>query len=395
MHSLKQFPLNMERERSLMDSKTVGERKSLGGRSSFGSALHEGSLPAEDREPLHGHQGLNLLSAPIELPHPCTADGSGDSSDQDSQCSDAGRHYGCSSSFCCFSLAIAEQCLRGEELRGRHQAALLELRRGAVRDKARAELAWLGHQRRCLELLQDTEGASAMAEKQRKVLTELKQEQVEIQHLQNIYRAAHQERKLLLKQQREILMIRQSTAKLQAELHRLTGKKKPTRSSATEEVIKPKMRQISNAMLGSSLVESTRLDVCGDKQNCVQLKNKQNKKYDGFSTKSKKTLLQSQEQTGEPLSLQQSLGARGPDASGTVAKNVCDATSQTTGMVFMIKHSINAGNDTSFLEDQENELVTVEKAPREQKNGRTSREEQDPCNPFQACVKLMFFLPVF
>lgn len=62
-----------------------------------------------------------------------------------------------------------------------------------------------------------------------------------------------------------------------------------------------------------------------------------------FSTKNKKTLLQYQEQTEEPLSLQQSLGARGPDASGTVAKKVCDATSQTTGMVFMIKHSTNAG----------------------------------------------------
>lgn len=33
----------------------------------------------------------------------------------------------------------------------------------------------------CLELLQDTEGASAMAEKQRRVLTELKQEQVMLQ----------------------------------------------------------------------------------------------------------------------------------------------------------------------------------------------------------------------
>ncbi|NXJ07672.1 CE350 protein, partial [Odontophorus gujanensis] len=138
------------------------------------------------------------------------------------QWSDVGRHYGHSSSFCCFSLAMVEQCLRGEELRARHQTALLELRRRALRDKARAELAWLGHQRRCLEILQDTESTSAMAEKQHKILTELKREQVEIQHLKNICRAAHQERKLLLKQQREILMIQQSTAKLQEELHHLT-----------------------------------------------------------------------------------------------------------------------------------------------------------------------------
>lgn len=43
---------------------------------------------------------------------------------------------------------MVEQCLRGEELRAWHQAALLELRGRALRDKARAELAWLSHQRR-------------------------------------------------------------------------------------------------------------------------------------------------------------------------------------------------------------------------------------------------------
>jgi len=48
--------------------------------------------------------------------------------------------------------------------------------------------------------------------------------QAEIQHLQNIYRAAHQERKLLLQQQREILMMRHSTAQLQEKLHNLSGK---------------------------------------------------------------------------------------------------------------------------------------------------------------------------
>ncbi|NWX06376.1 CE350 protein, partial [Caloenas nicobarica] len=131
--------------------------------------------------------------------------------------------YGGSRTFCCFSLAMVEQCLRGEELRARHQAALLKLRRKALREKAGAELAWLGHRKRCLENLQDSKGVSAMATKQRKILRELKQEQAEIQHLQNIYRAAHQERKLLLKQQREILMMRHSTAQLQGKLHDLAG----------------------------------------------------------------------------------------------------------------------------------------------------------------------------
>ncbi|NWU67623.1 CE350 protein, partial [Pterocles burchelli] len=139
------------------------------------------------------------------------------------QRSEAVRPYRAPSPFGCFSLAMAEQCLRGEELRARHQAALLKLRKKALREKARAELAWLGHQKRCLENLQDSEGASAMAAKQHKILTELKQEQAEIQQLQNIYRAAHQERKFLLKQQREILMMQHSTAQLQEKLQNLAG----------------------------------------------------------------------------------------------------------------------------------------------------------------------------
>ncbi|NWH70177.1 CE350 protein, partial [Piaya cayana] len=139
------------------------------------------------------------------------------------QWSEVGRHHGGSSTFCSFSLAMAEQCLRGEELRARHQAALLELRREALQEKARAELAWLSHQKRCLESLQDSEGTSGMAAKQCKILMELKQEQAEIQHLQNIYRAAHQERKLLLKQQRDILRMQRSTAQLEEKLHNTTG----------------------------------------------------------------------------------------------------------------------------------------------------------------------------
>ncbi|NXG70776.1 CE350 protein, partial [Baryphthengus martii] len=139
------------------------------------------------------------------------------------QWSEVGRHYGGSSTFCCFSLAMAEQCLRGEELRARHQAALLKLRKKALREKAKAELAWLDHQKRCLENLRDSQGASAVAAKQREILTELKQEQAEIQHLQNIYRAAHQERKLLLKQQREILKMQHSTAQLQEKMHNFAG----------------------------------------------------------------------------------------------------------------------------------------------------------------------------
>ncbi|KAM6117388.1 coiled-coil domain-containing protein 187 [Phoenicopterus ruber ruber] len=360
VHSLKQSALKIERDHSPVDPKIVGERKPLGGGGSYCSVLQAGFLPAEHGEPLHDHETLNLLSPLVNLPHgeTCAGDDSGESSEQassDSQWSEVGRHYGGSSTFCCFSLAMAEQCLRGEELRARHQAALLKLRKKALREKARAELAWLGHQKRCLENLQDSKGASAMAAKQRKILTELKQEQAEIQHLQNIYRAAHQERKLLLKQQREILMMRHSTAQLQEKLHNLAGKEEViksqsldvslTRSPATEEAAKLKtMRLTSSPKLYSSSAESTahpeRPDLSGNRESCVQLKNKQSKKYEGFSTENKKTPVQHQKQAEESPGLERSLGVQGPDGPETVAKKVCGATSQTAGSVFMIKDCI-------------------------------------------------------
>ncbi|XP_061867417.1 coiled-coil domain-containing protein 187 isoform X3 [Colius striatus] len=354
MHSLKQPALKTERYHSPVDPKMAGERKPLGGRGSHCSVHQEGSLPTE--HPPCNHQTLNLLSPLVNLPHgeSCARDDSGESSELESsksQWSKDGRHYGGSSTFCRFSLAMAEQCLRGEELRARHQAALLKLRKKALQEKAKAELAWLGHQKRYLENLQDSKGASAMAAKQRRIQMELKQEQAEIQHLQNLYRAAHQERKLLLRQQREILMMQHSTAQLQEKLYRLGGKQKVTKSQslevlhtrtpAAEEAIKLTSRRlVSSPKLYSSSAQSTahseRHNLLGNKENCVQLKNKRSKKYEGFSSENKKTLVQYQNQVEESPDLEQSLDVQGPDVSEAVAKTVCGAISRTAGSVFMI-----------------------------------------------------------
>ncbi|XP_064584103.1 coiled-coil domain-containing protein 187 [Zonotrichia leucophrys gambelii] len=272
--SLRHSALKIERDPNPVDPKILGERKPLGGGGSCCPVLQG----ADHR---HSHHTLNLLSPWVNLPHGETWDSSGDSSDQassNSQRSAAIPRFGCSSTFHGCSLAVVEQCLRAEELRARHQAVLLQLRRKALRERARAELAWLGHRRRVLENLQDSTGASAMAAKQHKVLMELKWEQAEIQHLRNIHRAAHQERKLLLKQQREILMMQHSTAQLQEKLHSLAGK---------QEVVKS-----------------------GSKDNCVQLKHKKSRKYEGFSTENKESLVQHHKQGEELPGLEQSLNAQ-------------------------------------------------------------------------------------
>ncbi|NWY39816.1 CE350 protein, partial [Sylvia atricapilla] len=125
-------------------------------------------------------------------------------------------HLGSSRTFRGSRPAVVEQCLRGEEL----WAVLLQLQRKILQERPRAQL---GHRERVLENLQESTGASAMAAKQHEILMEQKREQAEIQHLQNMHRAAHQERKLFLKQQRETLMMQHSTAQLQEKLHSLAG----------------------------------------------------------------------------------------------------------------------------------------------------------------------------
>ncbi|XP_059721218.1 centrosome-associated protein 350-like [Haemorhous mexicanus] len=276
MGSLRHSALKIERDPNPVDPKILGEGKPLGGGGSYCPVLQ-----GDHRQSQHSHHISNLLSPWVNLPHGETWDSSGDSSDQassNSQRSAAIPCFGGSSTFHGSRLAVVEQCLRAEELRARHQAVLLQLRRKALRERARAELAWLGHRRRVLENLKDSTGASAMAAKQHKILMELKWEQAEIQHLKNIHRAAHQERKLLLKQQREILMMQHSTAQLQEKLHSLAGK---------QEVVKSE-----------------------SKDNCVQLKHKKSKKYEGFSTENKESLVQHQKQVEELPGLEQCLNAQ-------------------------------------------------------------------------------------
>nr|XP_009664098.1 PREDICTED: centrosome-associated protein 350 [Struthio camelus australis] len=201
-----------------------------------------------------------------------------------------------------------------------------------------------------------------MAEKQRKILTELKQEQAEIQHLQNICKAAHQERKLLLKQQREILMMRRSTAQLQEELNNLTGKQEFTRRPATEEAIKQKtMRLISSPMLCSISAKSTaqleRPGLSGNRESCVQLKNKQSKTFEGLSTENKKPLVQYQKRAEESPGSEQSLGVQAPGVSETVDKNLCDATGQNTGLLFMVRD-----HNSTELSAQDHVFLNLEHA---------------------------------
>ncbi|XP_049751405.1 coiled-coil domain-containing protein 187 isoform X2 [Elephas maximus indicus] len=121
-----------------------------------------------------------------------------------------------------FGLQMLEQSLREEELRARHQAALLSLREKALEEKVRAELAWLEHQRGYLQGRRDEAALSALEEQKQHILVDLQQEQKEIRYLRSLNHSAHRERRLLLQHQRDLVAMQRCTAHLQQELQAWT-----------------------------------------------------------------------------------------------------------------------------------------------------------------------------
>ncbi|XP_078282376.1 uncharacterized protein LOC144608467 isoform X2 [Rhinoraja longicauda] len=126
--------------------------------------------------------------------------------------------FGNRDTFSRFTLEMAHQYLKEEDLRARHQSALFRLREKALKEKTKAELAWLEQQKTHLLDKGQDDKRPAIIRKQREVLLKLQKEKEEIRHLQSASRVAHEERKLLLKQQQEIFKIHQSTVNLQRQL---------------------------------------------------------------------------------------------------------------------------------------------------------------------------------
>ncbi|XP_063791899.1 coiled-coil domain-containing protein 187 isoform X2 [Pseudophryne corroboree] len=138
--------------------------------------------------------------------------------DSTSQWSEVSEFYGSPDMFSRLTLEMVQQYLREEELRARHQAALLRLREEALKEKTKAELALLQHQRTYWEMRTEDGKVGDLLRQEEEIQKSLRQEQAEIRQLHNMYKAAHQKRKLLLRQQKEILRIRRSAAHIQQKL---------------------------------------------------------------------------------------------------------------------------------------------------------------------------------
>ncbi|XP_041446454.1 centrosome-associated protein 350 isoform X2 [Xenopus laevis] len=121
-------------------------------------------------------------------------------------------------SFWKFTLEMVRQYMQEGEMRSAHQSALLRLRQKALKDKTKAELAWLEHLKRRLRDKGEDDKMPPLRKRQRGLLLRLQQEQAEIKRLQEANKAARRERQLILKQQEEIQRIQNSTLRLQEKL---------------------------------------------------------------------------------------------------------------------------------------------------------------------------------
>ncbi|KAG9350847.1 hypothetical protein JZ751_024736 [Albula glossodonta] len=121
-------------------------------------------------------------------------------------------------SFSRFTMDMVRQYMKEEEVRARHQSSLLRLREKALKEKTKAELAWLEHQKRHLRDKGEDDKMPPIRKRQRGLLLKLQQEQAEIKRLQEANKAARKERQLLLKQQEDIERMQQTTLKLKERL---------------------------------------------------------------------------------------------------------------------------------------------------------------------------------
>ncbi|NXI42894.1 CE350 protein, partial [Galbula dea] len=141
-------------------------------------------------------------------------------------------------SFSKFTMEMVRQYMKEEEMRAAHQSSLLRLREKALKEKTKAELAWLEHQKKHLRDKGEDDKMPPIRKRQRGLLRRLQQEKAEIKRLQEANKAARKERQLILKQQAEIERIRQTTMKLQEKLKSVGENKLVSVQCRSEDDIK-------------------------------------------------------------------------------------------------------------------------------------------------------------
>ncbi|XP_054904117.1 centrosome-associated protein 350 isoform X2 [Poeciliopsis prolifica] len=208
-------------------------------------------------------------------------------------------------SFSQFTMEMVRQYMRDEEVRLQHQSSLLHLRQKALKEKTRAEVAWLEHQKKKLRDKGEDDKMPPIRKKQRGLLLKLQQEQAEIRRLQEANRAARKERQLLLKQQEEIERMRNSTLRLKERLKCAEGDVPPE-----TPVSEPSGSEVSSQRLPSEArTPSPSLSISGSETSSIMQKLKKMRSHmdEKFLTKREQQLMQRRHHAEELLQWKQQL----------------------------------------------------------------------------------------
>ncbi|PWA20838.1 hypothetical protein CCH79_00007151 [Gambusia affinis] len=208
-------------------------------------------------------------------------------------------------SFSQFTMEMVRQYMKDEEVRLQHQSSLLHLRRKALKEKTRTEVAWLEHQKKKLRDKGEDDKMPPIRKKQRGLLLKLQQEQAEIRRLQEANRAARKERQLLLKQQEEIERMRNSTLRLKERLKCAEGDIPPEMP-----VSEPSGSELSSQRLPVEVrTPSPSLSISGSETSSImqKLRKMQSHMDEKFLTKREQQLMQRRHHAEELLQWKQQL----------------------------------------------------------------------------------------
>ena len=123
----------------------------------------------------------------------------------------------------CISFQMLNRMMKDEELRSEHQLALIRLREKTLNEKVKAELTFLEMKKRALKKgngNDEEQNISAIKKKQRGILMKFQSEKEEIERLKKMHKIASEERKIMIKQQKQIQKMQISTKDMLTKLKR-------------------------------------------------------------------------------------------------------------------------------------------------------------------------------
>ncbi|XP_052056474.1 centrosome-associated protein 350 isoform X2 [Apodemus sylvaticus] len=213
-------------------------------------------------------------------------------------------------SFSKFTMEMVRQYMKEEEVRAAHQSSLLRLREKALKEKTKAELAWLEHQKKHLRDKGEDDKMPPLRKKQRGLLLRLQQEKAEIKRLQEANKAARKERQLILKQQEEIERIRQTTIKLQEKLKSAGENKSGSPGDGGDDDAEDN-KTASPGPPGSETRSPSPVSVSSSETSSImqKLKNMRSRMDEKFLTKREQKLMQRRQHAEELLEWKRRLDA--------------------------------------------------------------------------------------